>query len=233
MGDNATKEFALRHVFEIAPELIKQPADLLRVLLRLHYRGRRIPAVLDQRFIQVLRQNGLFEKWPLDKIISDREAFFAFLQERWPVFLDRTSSQRQPRTVSDDMVAYGLQYSGPSDLSFDHDDVRVYIDNLFIEGLLHSVSRHNAGDLTSSWVEIGIRTDPTKDRRRRLDRLIKTIQDTISTEDAGHTNWFRFAYAYAEISVLEHELGSGSSNDAKKRIESLRSSIDIDPAFLT
>lgn len=34
MGDNATKEFALRHVFEIAPELIKQPSDLLRVLLR-------------------------------------------------------------------------------------------------------------------------------------------------------------------------------------------------------
>ena len=32
LGDNATKEFVLRHVFEIAPELIKQPSDLLRVL---------------------------------------------------------------------------------------------------------------------------------------------------------------------------------------------------------
>src|SRR5690606_19176439 len=30
LGDNATKEFVLRHVFEIAPELIKQPSDLLR-----------------------------------------------------------------------------------------------------------------------------------------------------------------------------------------------------------
>ncbi|GIW90648.1 MAG: hypothetical protein KatS3mg109_1080 [Pirellulaceae bacterium] len=28
LGDNATKEFVLRHVFEIAPELIKQPSDL-------------------------------------------------------------------------------------------------------------------------------------------------------------------------------------------------------------
>ncbi len=101
MGDNATKEFALRHVFEIAPELIKQPSDLLRVLLRRHYRGQRIPAILDQRFIQVLRQNGLFEKWPLDKIISDREAFFAFLQERWPAFLDRMAAQGQPKRVSE------------------------------------------------------------------------------------------------------------------------------------
>jgi len=40
MGDNATKEFALRHVFGIAPELINQPSDLLRVLLRRHYQGK-------------------------------------------------------------------------------------------------------------------------------------------------------------------------------------------------
>ena len=33
LGDNATKEFVLRHVFEIAPELIKKPSDLLRALL--------------------------------------------------------------------------------------------------------------------------------------------------------------------------------------------------------
>jgi hypothetical protein len=29
LGDNATKDFTLRHVFEIAPELIRQPPDLL------------------------------------------------------------------------------------------------------------------------------------------------------------------------------------------------------------
>src|SRR6266542_2734875 len=43
LGDNATKDFVLRHVFEIAPELIKQPVDLLRLLLRRHHRGLRIP----------------------------------------------------------------------------------------------------------------------------------------------------------------------------------------------
>jgi len=231
MGDKATKEFALRHVFEIAPEFIKQPSDLLRVLLRRHYRGQRIPAILDQRFIQVLKKNGLFEEWPLDKIISDREAFFSFLQERWPVFLDRMAAQGQPKTVSEDKAAYGLQYSGPLDLPFDHDDVRVYIDNLFIEGLLNSVSLENAGDLTSTWVGIGIRTDPEKDRQRRLNRLIETIRDTIPTRDAMHTDWFRFGYAYAEISVLEHELGNELSSDAKEGIASLR--LSVDPVFLT
>jgi hypothetical protein len=41
----------------------------------------------------VLRQNGLFEDWPLETIIPDAQAFFAFLQERWPVFLDRFAAE--------------------------------------------------------------------------------------------------------------------------------------------
>jgi hypothetical protein len=86
LGDNATKEFVLRHVFEIAPELIKQPSDLLRVLLRRHYRGQRIPTILEERFIQLLRQGNAFDDWPLETLVPDREAFFVFLQERWPIF---------------------------------------------------------------------------------------------------------------------------------------------------
>ncbi len=62
LGDNATKEFVLRHVFDIAPELIKQPSDLLRALLRRHYRGQRIPAAIDARFIHILRQNNTLRR---------------------------------------------------------------------------------------------------------------------------------------------------------------------------
>jgi hypothetical protein len=94
LGDNATKEFVLRHVFEIAPELIKQPSDLLRALLRRHYRGQRIPTVLDDRFVQLLPKKNNFDDWSLETLVSDREAFFAFLQERWPIFLDLEATKR-------------------------------------------------------------------------------------------------------------------------------------------
>ncbi|NOQ23463.1 MAG: BREX-3 system phosphatase PglZ [Candidatus Aegiribacteria sp.] len=231
MGDNATKEFALRHVFEIAPELIKQPSDLVRVLLRRHYRGQRIPVTLDQRFIQVLKQNGLFEEWPLDQIVSDREAFFAFLQERWSIFLDRINTKEQQDTVKESKAVYDLHFSGPADLPFEHENVRVYIDNLFTEGLLHSVSHENADDLSSTWVGIGIKTDPAEDHLCRLERLIDKLQNTIPEEDSRHADWFRFAYAYAEVSTLEHELGSSLPGNVKASIEKLRSSID--QAFIT
>ena len=76
LGDNATKEFVLRHVFEMAPEFVRTPSELLRVLLRRHYRKQRIPPLLDERFIQALRRQDSFEDWPLEAIIPDREVFF-------------------------------------------------------------------------------------------------------------------------------------------------------------
>jgi len=94
LGDEATKDFILRHVFEIAPELIKEPKDLLGVLLRRHYRQeQQIPAILDERFIRVLRQKEEFKNWPLEVIVPDSQEFFAFLQERWPVFLSYLAKQ--------------------------------------------------------------------------------------------------------------------------------------------
>ena len=43
LGDGATAEFVLRHVFGIAPETIRQESDLLRLLLRRHYRNSVFP----------------------------------------------------------------------------------------------------------------------------------------------------------------------------------------------
>ena len=37
-------------------------------------------------------------------------------------------------------VITGLKFKGPSTLPFDHDDVRVYLDNLFSEGFLQPVT---------------------------------------------------------------------------------------------
>lgn len=221
LGDNATKEFALRHVFEIAPELIKQPSDLLRVLLRRHYSGQRIPHVLDERFIQLLRQSTIFNDWPLETLIADREAFFTFLQERWPIFLDREAARGEPGIRADEAL-YSLSIKGPTDLPFDHHDIRVYIDNLFVEGLLHSVSHDHADILTRSWVAIGIRTAAIEDKSRRLGKLIDSLQKSIPADDARHTDWFHFARTWAELVLLMAEQSDdafGETNEAAKNLQ--------------
>ena len=94
---------------------LKRPSDLLNVLLRRHFRGRHIPSLLDDRFIQVLRQNDPFEDWPLEEIVPDRNAFFAFLQERWPVFLDRLAAENRGQ-IRKGPSSYGLEFAGPLEL---------------------------------------------------------------------------------------------------------------------
>jgi hypothetical protein len=225
LGDNATKEFVLRHVFEIAPELVKQPSDLLRVLLRRHYRGQRIPADLDNRFIQLLRQNNAFDDWPLETLVSDREAFFAFLQERWPIFLDREAA-KGTSGVREDEKPYGLSIDGPVELPFDHHDIRVYIDNLFVEGLLHSVPHVHADTLSRTWVGIGVRTVPIEDRSRRLGKLIDSLEVSIPAEDAKHTDWFHFARGWAETILLANDQAEAIPESTGERIKNLQAQVD-------
>ena len=225
LGDNATKEFVLRHVFEIAPELVKQPSDFLRVLLRRHYHGQRIPSDLDGRFIQLLRQSNAFDDWPLETLVSDREAFFAFLQERWPIFLDLEAA-KGISGVCEDKKPYGLSIQGPAELPFDHHDIRVYIDNLFVEGLLHSVSHDHADALSKTWVGIGVRTAPIEDRSRRLGKLIDNLEASIPAEDAKHTDWFRFARGWAEAILLANDQAEAIPEPTSEHIKNLQAKVD-------
>ncbi len=225
LGDKATKDFVLRHVFEIVPELIKQPSDLLRVLLRRHYSGQRIPAILDERFIEVLRQNSLFEDWPLETIIPDREAFFAFLQERWPVFLE-SLEKRKDGAIQEEVIDYGFEFPGPALLPFDHHDVRIYIDNFFIEGLLKPVPHKHAEALTKTWVAKGIKLSPLANRLRRIEGLLESIKKTLPPVEARHSEWFNFAYRWAELVSLELEENTNLPAEHRERLEALRSLVD-------
>ena len=225
LSDYATKEFLLRHVFEIAPEFIIKPSDLMRVLLRRHYRQQRIPALLDERFVQILRQQHGFDNWPLETIIPDRLAFFTFLQERWPNFLDRSVKHDRSR-AHEEKKTYGFELSGPLDLPFDHDDVRIYIDNLFFEGLLEAVPHEQAETLSKSWFAIGIQTEDQADQTRRVDGLLDTLASDIPKEDARHNEWINLAKNWAELIALALDSDVTLPEPARQKMEMLQAKID-------
>ena len=205
LGDNATKKFILRHVFEIVPELIKQSSDLIKVLLRRHYSGQQIPYIIDEWFIKILRHNKIFDDWPLEILISDREMFFAFLQERWPIFLNFMATKDE-LGVGEVEKHHELSIDGPSNLPFDHQDIRIYIDNLFVEGFLHPVSHPHSNSLSKTWISIGIRIDTSSERLSYLKKLIGSLQASIPTIDSRHSEWFQFARIWAKLILLINEL---------------------------
>ena len=173
MGDNATMDFILRHVFGIAAELITNDVELLRALLHLHYGNLQLPTILADRLIQVLKDNHEFKSWPLSAIIPDNEAFLAFLQERWPIFLSRLGSTNK---VQEGPRQYYLKFLGPDRLPFDHQDIKVYIDNLFLEGKLTPVEAKGIAVDAGSWVRSGIATLAVDDDELRISRLFSLIE---------------------------------------------------------
>ena len=223
LGENATKDFVLRHVFDTAPELVRTPSDLLRDLLRRHYRRQRVPPLLDERVIPVLRQSGAFSDWPLERIVPDRTAFFAFLQERWPAFLDRVAAGDVK--VREDASTYGMEFEGPVDLPFDHDDVRVFIDTLFVDGVLRPVAHDRANALAGKWVSIGIAKTAEESGQRRLEALAGKIVRAIPKPGAHHRDWFAFARLWAECRALTYELGGAVRDSTRENVHSATSRV--------
>ena len=224
LGEAQTEAFVLRHLFRSTPETIKAASDLLRFLLRRHYRRLRLPRTLEHRLIRELRKDPLFEPWPLEQIVPDREAFFAFLQERWPIFLDRQTSGAV--ALHESTERYGLAFRGPAELPFDHPDVRVYLDNLFLEGALRPIPHPGGHEVAGSWALAGVEIDPQAHRKRRLDGLLKSIEETIPKDAASHQVWLAFAPRWAQVNALVFGDAGTFDGNALERYRSIRDRID-------
>lgn len=142
------------------------------------------------------------------------------------MFLDREAA-KGVSAVREGKGPYGLSIQGPVDLPFDHHDIRVYIDNLFVEGLLHSVSHDHADTLSKTWVGIGVLTAPREDRSRRLGKLIESLMRSIPANDAKHTDWFHFARGWAELVLLVNEESDTVPREMNEHAKSLQGKVDV------
>jgi hypothetical protein len=227
LGANPTADFILRYVYGIDADLIDQPHELLQALLRRHYSGQHLPPSLDKRLITRLRAHSAFSTWPLEKIVPDKSAFFLFLQERWPRFLDRTLGH--PGMVLKETE--DLHYKGPIDLPFEHDDVRVYIDNLFLDGILQPVPYPQTDQTPDHWISLGIHRDPQADHQRRIEGLISSIGDALPSPDAKYSEWLNLAGRWAELNLLWNDPAFQRFTSLQPAYHELQAKIDTE--FLT
>ena len=201
LGEALTKEFIFKHVFETVPELIKKESDLLRALLHRHYRKQEVPEPLDEYFLSILDKTGRFKNWPLKAILPDRGAFWDFLQERWGRFV-MTQVMGGGHAVAEEAA---LKYPGVSLLPFDHDDVRVYIDNLFNEGILKPIEWVAAAVKVMPWIRVGLRGGTQAQEEIRFGDLCKGVQESIPTQGASAYSWLAFAYQYGQMQRVWNE----------------------------
>jgi hypothetical protein len=187
LTERETKEFVLMHCFGIVPKLIKTPVDLLKMLLSLHSRQAHLPMILSEYLIENLSKEKTIKRWPLNEIVLDREAFLRFLQVEWAAF-----------------VASGGAASAKDKVPFSHDDVRAYIDTLFLDGLLTPVPVEDVSSLPN-WMRTGVLHDIRADAIRRYKLLRERFEAELPASDASHREWQQAGQRWAELVVLRWE----------------------------
>ena len=89
LSDTATKEFLIKNIYDIAPEMIRTRADLIKILISKHLKSIDIPKIINDYLIDLLHGNPDFADWPLETIVCERAEFLLFLQESWENTLPR------------------------------------------------------------------------------------------------------------------------------------------------
>jgi hypothetical protein len=205
LNERASSDFVLRHVFKLAPEVIQTSSDLLRALLGLHYRDIDLPNILKTRLIELLMKRKLFSDWPISEIVSSKKSFFNFLQQHWTGYINEVISSLE-RGINEPKIVYQVNLTALDNiiLPFGHDDVRVYVDNLFLEGFLDTIEIDEPDRLSDHWCLIGVRQDPEKELKKRITGLIKLCEESLPGAESRHQQWLQFAYRWAEFSAEYH-----------------------------
>jgi len=105
----------------------------------------------------------------------------------------------------------GFKYAGPERLPFDHQDIRIYIDNLFVEGKLAPIHAPDAMAEYGSWIQSGIAPTSANDSDMRITRLFELIENGLPTAAFRYSDWIAFALKWAELTSLIH-CGSDASH---------------------
>jgi hypothetical protein len=225
LGENATRDFLLRNVFRLDPAQIQSDAELLRALLRRHYSSKVIPKTLDDRLIYLLRSSGRWPDWPLNQIVPSRSSFLEFLQERWPIFLNQKLDTQTGR-IHKAPVPFDLRYSGPTDLPFDHDDVRVYVDNLFTDGLLLPTSSISRSLVQGTWMAAGVASSEAADHISRFRKLLQLMDSNRPSSGSDHQVWVQAATRWAEIVALRWSFPGDMDSGDKDRFNTAHQLIE-------
>jgi hypothetical protein len=209
LGDRQTRDFVLTHCYDVVPKLVKTPVDLMRYLLRRHYRGEQYPEDLDALLLDELRRQPALSAFPLEGILSSRQGFLSFLQDQWDRYL-----------------AGAVGGEAACLVPFGHDDIRVYMDNLFVEGLLQPIEVPAKDEALPEWIKFGVITDIPQDTHSRFDELLLRSEKELPANGESHRDWQSFASLWAETVALRWQLQTDLSCEEIQRLDQLHTELE-------
>lgn len=219
LGEGATKDFILTHIFRISPYLLNRAEDFWRDLLRLHYRGSDLPALLADHVGGVVDDNLDLKDVPVAELLSSKSFTLRVLQDSWDQFLAQygVRSQRSTDKDRDDARAFSIP--------FDHPDVRVVVDNMFFEGALQPVDIEGSISDLPAWAKVGLKSDVNA-LGDLVAEGVKRVGAALPGTNSSHRDWRDFARHLAELIYRFHSLSAKQAKAVQQQVSALQRDAD-------
>lgn len=219
LGEGATKDFILTHVFRISPDLINRPTDFWREVLRLHYRGAGLPDLLAEHVAAILKDTPLGEL-PITELLSSKSFMVRAVQDAWLSFLLQHGIQKDDRSTKRTQIAIRT-FSVP----FEHPDVWGHVDTMFLEGVLQPVDAVGLSHNLPDWTRVGL-VNASNAISDLVAEGAKKIAKDIPTVDSSHRDWVEFARRLGEVISRFNGLNNGSAEPILKQVRALQRDAD-------
>jgi hypothetical protein len=219
LGDSATKDFILTHIFRISPYLLSRPEDFWREALRLHHRGSGLPDWLAKHVAAMLADTALADL-PIAELLSSKTYLVRALRDAWSRFLSGygveaahaidVGASTVPETIS---------------IPFEHPDVRAIVDTMFLEGTLQPVAVRGTFPEAPPWAKVGIVDDP-----HALGDLVsegaKKIAADLPMIQSSYRDWIEAARRIGEILARFNALGADIAQPLQEQVRALQREAD-------
>lgn len=218
LGEAATKDFILTHVFRISPYMLDGPEDFWRELLRLHHRGTSLPGVLAEHVAMLLKGTAV-GGLPVAELLSSRSFTLRVLQDAWRRFVLQLGIDAGGGADADAVESIAIA------VPFEHPDVRAVVDTLFLDGGLRPVRvvRPQAG--VPEWVRVGLVEDP-RTQADLVSHAAKRLAASLPPPGSSHRDWTDFARRLGELIYRLHSLGADAAEPLAQQVRQLQRDAD-------
>lgn len=220
LGDAATKDFILTHIFGVSPYLLSRTEALWRELLRLHFSNRMLPTVLATYIASVMDAQGAFKGLPLEKLFASKDYFLRMVQGAWERFLARNGV-----AVSGGIDAFTDHGDAVLEIPFEHPDIRVLVDSMFLDGMLHPLAIEGQSSDMPDWVKVGVVEDPSA-MAKLVTGGASRLADSLPGTDASHRDWTQFSRRLGEVISRFHSLAAAQALPVGDKVLDLQNAAD-------
>lgn len=197
LGDKGTKDFILKNVYGIIPEVLTDFQLLVKTFIPLYYKGEELPKLIADYAAEAISSNSQLKQYPIRTIVAGKGLFFHFIQEQWEAYIKQLNGE-----------------DATSIVDFSNYEIRAYVDNLFQENFLSPVKQLKFKEYPS-WVQAGVMYDVGGNAKRKYENGITKILSLIEKVQS-YRDWFSIAILWGEILLLKHSQDRHYSLDNNK-----------------